>query len=265
MVLIPTGTFLMGLDSASLDRDMQRFNLPADSFLHEYPAIRVTVPAFYMDKYDVTNSDYKKFIEANPYWQKGHLPDSLQDGNYLKNWKGNKYPKGEGDFPVTYVSWYAAATYAHWVGKWIPTESEWEYAARQGGQNTPTFAWGDADASPGKANYGATANAHAVKVGSYPANSLGIYDMAGNIRHFCADRWRPDMYAKAAQFAKNRRPPMFLTLMTPAQLKTVSIRGASWNDPAEKLRVTYRDGWPINKCAASVGFRCAANGLNSRR
>src|ERR1700753_806995 len=85
MILVQGGTFMMGLDSVSLQRDMKRFNERADFFSQEYPAFRVTVQSFYMDKYDVTNSDYKKFIDANPQWSKAHIPDSLQDGNYLKD------------------------------------------------------------------------------------------------------------------------------------------------------------------------------------
>ena len=96
MVFVPTGTFMMGLDSAGLQRDMRRFNQPAAFFSQEFPVIRVTVRQFYMDKYDVTNAEFKKFIAANPQWAKGRVPDSLQDGNYLKNWNGNKYPKEQG-------------------------------------------------------------------------------------------------------------------------------------------------------------------------
>ena len=255
MVFIPAGTFMMGLDSAGLQLEMKRFNQPATFFSQEFPANRVTVRQFYIDKYDVTNSEFKKFINANPQWAKGRLPDSLQDGNYLKDWNGNKYPKGQGSFPVTYVSFYAASAYAHWVRKRLPTESEWEFTAKGVSHNSITFTWGDADASPDNAAYINTSQGHTVKVGSFPPNSLGIYDMAGNVYQFCEDRWRPDQYAKMARFAKNRSFSPFTVL----QPNVGVIRGGSWNDPPEKLRTTYRVGYAMNKCTALVGFRCAAN------
>src|ERR1700735_4814981 len=104
MVLVKRGTFMMGLDSDEVKQAAQRFNEPAAFFAQESPAFRVTVVAFYMDKYDVTNAEFEKFVEANPQWAKDRLPDSLQDGNYLKGWNGNKYPAGQGDFPVTCIN-----------------------------------------------------------------------------------------------------------------------------------------------------------------
>ena len=102
MTLIPAGEFLMGSNKGDAD---------------ERPVHTVQVDAFYMDIYEVTNAEYKKFVDANPQWQKDHLPRIYHDGDYLKYWNDNNYPDGEGNYPVVYVNWYAAVAYAKWAGK----------------------------------------------------------------------------------------------------------------------------------------------------
>ncbi|HEY4194976.1 MAG TPA: formylglycine-generating enzyme family protein [Mucilaginibacter sp.] len=259
MVFIRGGTFMMGLDSAGLSHSIKRFNLPADSFLYEAPAVRVTVLPFYIDKVDVTNAEFKKFIKANPQWTKGHIPDSLQDGNYLKDWHGDNYPKGQQEFPVTYVSFYAANAYARWLGKRLPTEAEWEYVAKGLKHSFITYSWGDENISPNAANY-ATSNRRQIgKTGNFAPNDLGVYDITGNVYQFCMDRWRPDEYVKMHDYSKKK----LLHPINTAQPNTVTIRGGSWIDEAQKLRITYRQGYPINKCSPYVGFRCASNAEKS--
>lgn len=259
MVLVNRGTFLMGLDSAHLAGAMDRFKMPASYFSQESPAFRVTVPPFYIDKYEVTNAQYKKFIDANPRWSKQNIPDSLQNGDYLKDWNGDKYPQGKADYPVVYVCWYAANAYAYWIGKRLPTESEREYTARGTETGSPLFPWGDADADPTKANYIDSGIGHTEKAGKYPPNSLGLYDMAGNVSEFCADSWRPDVYAERFRFSKTR-----VTHFNnqPFDLSKRVIRGGSWNDPAVNLRTTWRESFPAAGCSAYVGFRCAANAVS---
>ncbi len=126
MVLIPAGEFEMGR---------------ADGISDEKPVHTVYVDAFYMDIHEVTNAEYKKFIDANPQWQKDRIARRLHDGTYLRPWSGNDYPPGRGDYPVNYVSWYAAMAYAKWAGKRLPTEAEWEKAAR-GGLVGKGYPWG---------------------------------------------------------------------------------------------------------------------------
>ena len=119
MVLIPGGEFRMG-------------NKKWDWASVSYLGHTVHVDAFYIDKYEVTNTQFKAFVNANPQWQKDNIPDKYHDGAYLSHWTGNSYPSGKGDRPVEHVSWYAAMAYAQWVGKRLPTEAEWEKAARDG-------------------------------------------------------------------------------------------------------------------------------------
>lgn len=180
MVLIPAGEFQMG----------------SGEYEDEQPVHTVYVDAFYMDIYEVTNARYKKFIDANPQWQKGRwwqrdrIKRRFHDGNYLKDWDGNNYPDGKGDHPVE-VSWYAAMAYTQWAGKRLPTEAEWEKAAR-GGLVGKKYPWGNAiDAN--KANYAGIVG-DTTPVGTYPTNGYGLYDMTGNAFEWCLDAYDSDFY-----------------------------------------------------------------------
>ena len=117
MVSIPAGEFEMGSNDPEAGND-------------EQPVHTVSVDAFFMDEHEVTNLEYKKFVLANPRWGKDRIEKRFHNGNYLKHWNANNYPSGKSNHPVVYVSWYAAMAYAGWVEKRLPTEAEWEYAAR---------------------------------------------------------------------------------------------------------------------------------------
>ena len=185
MVLIPASEFQMGSEGGEGNES-------------EQPVHLVHINAFYMDVYEVTNAQYKKFIDANSQWQKGRwwqtnrIKRRFHNRNYLKDWNGNNYPEGKGDHPVQ-VSWYAAMAYAQWAGKRLPTEAEWEKAAR-GGLVGKKYPWGDSiDAD--KANYGGMVG-DTTPVGTYPANGYGLYDMAGNAFEWCLDEYDPDFYVR---------------------------------------------------------------------
>ncbi|MCS3733538.1 formylglycine-generating enzyme required for sulfatase activity [Mucilaginibacter dorajii] len=260
MVLVKSAIYFRGLDSARLKAAIDRYHLPADFFSQEYPEIKMYVPAFYIDKYEVTNADYKKFVEANPQWSKANIPDSLYNGDYLKDWKVNNYPKGKGDHPVVYVSFLAANAYAKWVGKRLPNEAELEYAAKGTQQQPADFPWGNNDADRQKANFIQSGIGQTTKVGSYAPNTLGLYDMAGNVFEFCLDLWRQDEYVelKKAIISKN-----FFNF-SPPDRHSVAIRGGSWNDEAVKLRTTYRQKIAMTDCSPYVGFRCAVRGPKNK-
>ena len=119
MVLIPAGEFDIGSNDEEANFNAQ-------------PVRRVYVDAFYMDDTEVTNVQHKEFLLENPRWQKGRIEARFHSGDYLSSWNGNNYPNGKGNHPVVNVSWYAAMAYSEWAGKRLPTEAEWEYAARGG-------------------------------------------------------------------------------------------------------------------------------------
>ena len=248
MVRIEKSTFLMGLDSIHLQKDMVRFNEPASFFYEEYPAFRVTVPTFYLDKYEVSNAKYQKFVKANPKWSKTNIPDSLHDGNYLKDWNGDIYPKGKAKYPVVYINYYAANAYAKWMGKRLPGEAEMESAAK-GRDKTAEFTWGNENVDSKRANYEVSHVGSAQKVGSYKHNNLGLYDMAGNVFELCADIWRPNAYQ---HLPINKQK---VTIATGNY--RVVVRGGGWNSPDVMLRTTYRQSQLMKACFADVGFRCA--------
>ena len=191
MVLIPAWSFEMGSADADADDD-------------EGPVHTVHLDAFYMDTYEVTNAQFKAFVDANPLWQKDNIAARFHKGDYLDEWLGNAYPAGKANHPVVSVSWYAAMVYAAWAGKRLPTEAEWEYAAR-GGLAGKKYPWGDDEPTPADANYGIVGEVgDATPVGQYPANGYGLYDMAGNVMEWCLNEYDEDFYAASA----NSRNPI---------------------------------------------------------
>ena len=240
MALIPAGEFEMGSDTGKNN---------------ERPVHTVTLDAFYMDMYEVTNAQYKAFIDENPEWQKENIPPAFHDGVYLRLWDGNAYPEGKANHPVIYVSWYAAMAYAEWAGKRLPTEAEWEKAAR-GELSGKTYPWGDT-VDETRANYTRYHNAP-IAVGQYPPNGYGLYDMAGNISEWCLDAYDPDFYATSPR--ENPFPNGTITA-TLDDFKNVKdknrvLRGGCWSDNGLFLRVSYRDWGPQHYTSVFRGFRC---------
>ena len=242
MVLIPAGEFMMGSYDGNDD---------------ERPVHTVYVDAFYMDTYQVTNAQFKAFVDANPQWQKDNIPDKYHDGDYLLLWDRNIYPFWDDDHPVTHVSWYAAMAYAQWIGKRLPTEAEWEKAARGGlvGQKYP---WGN-DIDTTKAHcYEETDDTK--PVGSYAPNGYGLYDMVGDVWEWCVDAYERDFYARSAR----QNPVADWVGNDFAHVPTYNSRvlrgGGSGN--AWKLRVANRFNntpaccW-VGLFEGHLGFRCA--------
>ena len=220
MVLIPAGEFQMGNNGNA----------------NEKPVHTVYVDAFYMDVYEVTVGQYRKFLQTT-----GHraLPD----------WGSEYFPTDM--HPVVGVSWHDAMAYAAWAGKRLPTEAEWEKAAR-GGLQGQEYPWGNGiDARQANYNYyhGST-----TAVGSYDANGYGLYDMAGNVWEWCVDAYEADFY----EIAPPRNPvsggsvtPPYLTDQTNTSRV---LRGGSWFD--SYLRVATRNSNTPAYTDDTVGFRC---------
>jgi formylglycine-generating enzyme required for sulfatase activity len=209
MVYVPGGVFRMGTDDG-------------DSF--ESPAHDVAVAPFFMDRTEVTNAQYAEFIKAT-------------NRTAPSDWEAGKLAAGAENLPVVNVSWQDAQAYAAWAGKRLPTEAEWEYAAR--GQDTRQYPWGSNwDAT--KANTNETGLNRPVAVGSYPtaANPLGLLDLAGNVWEWTA-----------GEVLSYKDPQIALA---PGKV----IRGGAFYAPKERATTTFRGFAPPDKHAVGIGFRC---------
>jgi formylglycine-generating enzyme required for sulfatase activity len=159
MVRIPGGPFIIGFDNRHPD---------------EKPAHTISIRTFFIDLYEVTNEQYKKFIDAT----NRHPPD---------DWIGGQYRIEKKNHPVVYVDWYDAHDYCAWAGKRLPTEEEWEKAAR--GTDGRLYPWGN-EFDPKKANTPQSHSIGTTPVGSFPLgrSPYGVYDMSGNVWEW-TDSW----------------------------------------------------------------------------
>ena len=253
MVSIPAGEFLMG------NNDPQTQHIWWNRRTQdERPTHTVYVDAFFMDEHEVTNFEYQQFVRANPSWRKDKIDERFHNGNYLKDWQGNAYPSGKTRHPVVHVSWYAAMAYAQWVGKRLPTEAEWEYAAR-GGLSGKTFPWGD-EWDSNQVHIGEWRDGNRIgdtaKVGKLPPNGYGLYDIAGNVWEWCLDEYNKDFYSTSP-----RENPLFgansidwvINNFTDVKSERV-LRGGSWFDG--HVRVAERSSKDPLKTYFDTGFRC---------
>ena len=230
MVLIPAGEFVMGSDDEEAKED-------------EKPPHKVYLSAYYIDRYEVTNIQYQKFIIET-----GHpAPKVETEWAEPSNWNGTSYPDGKGNYPVILVNWHDAQAYAHWAGKRLPTEAEWEKASR-GGLASRKYPFGD-KLNFNQASYfkGYIRGKKIMPVGSFEANSFGLYDLAGNAWEWCQD-WYSDNYYKSST---HRNPPG-----PPEGLYRV-FRGGSWVNDKIFLRCSQRGKNVPDYKSFAVSFRCA--------
>ena len=215
MVYVSGGTFMMGRDKVTDQA--------------ERPAHQVTVAPFYIDLNEVTNEDYKKFVQAT-----GHSAPMT--------WAGGAYPSDAASKPVAGVRWDDANAYAAWARKRLPTEEEWEFAAR--GTDGRLYPWGN-DWQQGSANANGAGHRMA-DVGSFKGTSpYGAFDMIGNAWEWTSSDLRP--------YPGGRLPAN----LAGDDLKV--IRGGSYESTKDYATTTYRTGWPARgaRTYAQTGFRCA--------
>lgn len=238
MIAVPGGAFMMGTDRERAD--------PQDK-----PAHRVKLKSYLIDKYLVTNAQYARFVAAT-----GHRPPL--------NWKDGKIPMGEALYPVTMVSWFDADSYAAWAKKRLPTEAEWEYAAR--GPKSLRWPWGN-EMDPARLNTYYSVG-HATKVTAYPkgASPFGVIDMAGNVSQWVEDDYLPypgskapmDIFqGKVAVAASPEDRSMKVVDLVPVNQRYKVVRGGSWkSDPFSTASYHRASQWP-NLASDFFGFRCA--------
>ena len=260
MMLIPVGEFQMGSNYHKYPTSDWYF--PA-IFLgyHTKPVHTVYLDAFYMDKYEVTNAQFRKFLQANPQWRKsGRFDRRYQHRDYLRDWDELYYPAGKADHPVVYVSWYAAAAYAQWAGKRLPTEAEWEKAAR-GGLVGKKYPWGN-KLNRAYANSAGTGGRDkwdfTSPVGFFLPNGYGLYDMAGNVFEWCADEYdyysflkRPKDNSKGLGDVITSESRNFMNIKS-ARV----VRGSHCWAFGLTLHCGFRFGTPPGSSHYSFGFRC---------
>ena len=230
MTIIPNGVFEMG----------DHFS---EGELNEQPVHQVELDAFYMDIHEVTVGKYKTFIEAT-----SHQPP---------NWKKVLQVSPTENHPMTYVSWFDAMSYAKWVKKRLPTEAEWEYAAR-GGLAGKRYAY-TGNIHPSKANYNRNIG-KTTAVGTYPPNNYGLYDIAGNVWEWCLDRYNSNFYSISPRKNPIAETDVFRLVQNFGDNnKPHVLRGGSWGSFGNQvLRISVRHYYGAEnlKTDSNCGFRC---------
>jgi len=244
MVLIPAGEFRMGSNRGDSD---------------EKPVHTVYVDAFYMDKYEVTNAQYAEFLNEMGKHREGGLRwYDTGDAAARIALLGGRYEVSVGyeNHPVTEVSWYGAMAYAAWAGKRLPTEAEWEYAAR-GGLSGSTYPWGNADADATRENFNNNVG-DTTAVGKYPPNGYGLYDMAGNVWEWCLDQYNSSFYAvSAVRNPLSGAQRLGWLLDNYIGVKSLRVlRGGSWINLVSHLRSGRRGNMNPSYTVSDNGFRC---------
>jgi formylglycine-generating enzyme required for sulfatase activity len=278
MALIPAGTFLMGSTGQDVMTLLRQYpGLSRALLADEVPRHQVFVEAFSIDRYEVTNARFQQFVQATGYRTQAESEGGGKiraAGNGKEKWEAVpdaswRSPKGQGStivgfetHPVVQVTWKDAQAYCAWAGKRLPTEAEWEKAAR--GTDGRAYPWGNAPdptrvnscdrrcAFPEQDNQVDDGYAETAPVGSYEAGKspYGAYDMAGNVWEWVADWYA----AKYYQHSPARNPP------GPITGSQVVLRGGSWLYPAPTFRVPTRAGVPPDRRNNNIGFRCARSG-----
>jgi len=243
----------MGTPAASIPGLRQRYHVHFPGvFENESPVRLVNVSNFWMDAYPVTNARYHEFIAHNPEWSPARMPPDLQNGRYLHHWQGGAYPQELGNHPAVYITWHTAQAFCRWAGGRLPTEAEWEFAARLGDERE--FPWGNEQPTPQRANYSFSGLGHTTPVGLYPPNPLGLYDLSGNVWEWLLDEWQ-DTYPAGPSIDPIAGEAVASEAFRSVRGRRV-VRGGSYDGAPVNLRTRWRDSHEVNNAVPFVGFRC---------
>lgn len=225
MTFVAGGRFEMGSPETETGRD-------PDESAHAV----VVANGFWMDVAEVTNTAFRRFVLSRPEWQKGGVRLDLADAQFLKGWDGNAPARGTDAEPVRWVSWHAARAYCAWAGKRLPTESEWEFAARGG--TTTAFWWGETF-DQGRVGMARSSS----EQGTAPrTNPRGVIDLTGGVWEWTATVFAP--YPLSPDHDDPRAPGRR------------SIRGGASLNAAAMLRVANRNSADPTATSETVGLRC---------
>lgn len=233
MAIIRGGVFYRGSNDGNRD---------------EMPHHQISLASYAIDKYPVTNEQFVRFLSVMG-GEKDHNHQDiirLKDSRIKRSGGKLSIESGYAKHPVVGVTWYGAMAYAKWVGKRLPTEAEWEIAAR-GGLDTALYPTGD-DIDKTEANF---FSSDTTAVMSYPPNGLGIYDMPGNVYEWCHDWYGYNYYEVSVQEPENPRGPW--------QGVYRVLRGGCWKSLKEDLRCSRRHRNNPGTVNGTYGFRCAAD------
>jgi formylglycine-generating enzyme required for sulfatase activity len=219
MVEIPAGPFTLGNDNSDAN---------------EAPAQEMDLPAFMIDAFEVTNADFDTFVQAT-----GFVTFREQEAS-PQNWRAG-YAEGKENHPVVFVTFEDAQAFCEWAGKRLPTEFEWEKAAR--GPEGYLYPWGD-EYDPGLVNGKDSGLRGTTAAGSYPPNGYELFDMAGNVKEWVD---APYLAYPGSDYQDSHYSPDFR-----------GIRGGGWFDAADFVLSTNRNGGdPKITANDDIGFRCA--------
>jgi hypothetical protein len=227
MACIPGGSYVRGDDRGEAD---------------ERPAAELEVSTFYLDRFEVTNEEFRRCMEAGACELQHHYPHFNEPRQ-----------------PVVAVDWLNARAYCAWAGKRLPTEAEWEKAAR-GGDGRP-YAWGEEPPTCERAMYRGCEPEWARPVGTFAPGPWGVHDLAGNAYEFVQDWYAPCYRGCSGEcgeacFGRDPRGPCTGADECPGREKRV-LRGGSWFWPADQLRTANRRGMRPDSGGHRLGFRCA--------
>ena len=251
--LIPAGELIMGRDD-----NLDTLGKTIDQLL-PHP---VSVESFFLGETEVTNRQFAPFVAESPEWAPDHAATLSSDGlageGYLADWTENKPPAEKADFPVSSVSYHAAIAYCEWLSKktqaampgyaaHLPTEAQWEWAARGGLRGMP-YPLGE---KPGSSVFYLKSITGPSRAGSSEQNRYGLRDMMGNVWEWCSDVFAPGAYLLSS--LDPRQNAGFSLAEGPDRV----VRGGSWNNQRELVKVFSRGSQPADWCTPYLGFRVA--------
>ena len=233
MVVIPGGNFYRGSNDGNRD---------------EVPKHLVTLASFAIDIHPVTNEQFVRFLEVMGGEKDSNHQDiiRMRDSRIKRSAGKLSIESGYAKHPVVGVTWYGAVAYAKWIGKRLPTEAEWEIAAR-GAKENSLYPTGE-DIEKSQANF---FSADTTSVMSYIANDYGLYDMVGNVYEWCQDWYGYNYYEISIQEPENPKGPL--------QGVYRVLRGGCWKSLKEDLRCSRRHRNNPGTVNGTYGFRCAAD------